>query len=166
MSDTSVSCAEWPAGELFHFNKITKYWVCNVSTKRSWKSDVLMNFCLDYRHLVLRHQWSWKPLLPSVCESCQTPSLEWTLQTVGENVLIYWCVGQMVHLGPDGKIPSSSKTFGGKISYKGCTGTQDTSGKFQNVYLPLRTVFFHHHTEFIFLILNILYGEKIFFPLL
>lgn len=52
--------------------------------------------------------------------------------------------------------------WGKNNSYNGWTGPQDTSGKFQNLYLPLRTVFII--TEFTIPVLSILlYREHTFY---
>lgn len=49
-------------------------------------------------------------------------------------------------------------------SYNGWTGPQDTSGKFQNIYLPLRTVFSSAHRIYSSCTLSILlYGEHMFY---
>lgn len=72
----------------------------------------------DGKTLFFRHYRGWKPLLPTVRESCQTPPLEWTLQAVGEDILLFWRVGQVVHSRPHREISSCAKTHRGQLDRK------------------------------------------------
>ncbi|XP_058855719.1 glycosyltransferase 8 domain-containing protein 1-like isoform X2 [Acipenser ruthenus] len=87
-----------------------------VANLTEWKRQNITKQLEKWMEVNVAFHWCWKPLFISVCESSQTASLEWSLQTLGEDIFIHRHLGQMVHPRSNRQVSSSTETHRRQIS--------------------------------------------------